>query len=231
MKWSIPIKKLRKEMKLTQNDFARELGVSSSSIGRWEKGESKPNAKAKSVVTKLCNQYAIPYEEDLFSDCLRRLKRKHLIHRAFTDRSYINFLSNNKKSNNTKPSISCNSDLATYGDAVLKLAFCDVLYDSVEQLTNEKKKYESDKNLVEVIGKRYDIIKCLKVDRDDSNMPKDYVWRGQKDQSHKRIATCLEALIGAIFMIDRDIEEIIEIARFWKKITDEALTQKMGKNK
>ncbi len=38
MKWSIPIKKLRKEMKLSQADFARELGVSSSSIGRWEKG-------------------------------------------------------------------------------------------------------------------------------------------------------------------------------------------------
>lgn len=226
MKWSIPIKKLRKEMKLTQNDFARELGVSSRSIGRWEKGKGEPNEKTISILTKLCNQYVIPYEEDLFSDCLRRLKRKHLIHRAFTDRSYINFLSNN-----TKPSISCNSDLATYGDAVLKLAFCDILYDSVEQLTNEKKKYESDKNLVEVIGKRYDIIKCLKVDQNDPNMPKDYVWhgQGQKDRSHKRIATCLEALIGAIFKIDRDIEEIIEIARFWKKITDEALTQKNGK--
>lgn len=226
MKWSIPIKKLRKEMKLTQNDFARELGVSSRSIGRWEKGKGEPNEKTISILTKLCNQYAIPYEKDLFSDCLRRLKRRALIHRALIDRSYKSYLLRQKSL-----AIQCNSDLATYGDAVLKLAFCDVLYDSVEQLTNEKKKYESDKNLVEVIGKRYDIIKCLKVDRDDPNMPKDYVWhgQGQKDRSHKRIATCLEALIGAIFLIDRDIEEIIEIARFWKRITDEALTQKNGK--
>ena len=37
MKWGISIKKLRNEMKLSQADFARELGVSSSSIGRWEK--------------------------------------------------------------------------------------------------------------------------------------------------------------------------------------------------
>ena len=228
MKWSIPIKKLRKEMKLSQADFAGRLDVSSSSIGRWEKGKNEPNAKAVSVLTKLCNQYAIPYEEDLFSDCLRRLKRRSLIRQAFTDCSYKNFLLKNKKLNNTKLSIQCNSELATYGDAVLKLAFCDVLY-GVDRLTIQKEKCESDKNLVEVIGKRYDIIKCLKVDRDDSNMPKDYVWRGQKDQSHKRIATCLEALIGAIFMIDRDIEEIIEIARFWKRITDEALTQKNGK--
>lgn len=227
MKWSIPIKKLRKEMKLSQAGFARELDVSSSSIGRWEKGESEPNAKAKSVLTELCNQYAMPYggEEDLFSDCLRRLEQRPLILLAFTDCSYNNFLLKNKKS-----SIECNSELATYGDAVLKLAFCDVLR-GVKHLTKEKQKYESDKNLVEVIGKRYDIIKCLKVDRDDPNMPKDYVWhgQGQKDRSHKRIATCLEALIGAIFLIDRDIEEIIEIARFWKKITDEALTQKNGK--
>ena len=230
MKWSIPIKKLRKEMKLSQADFAGKLDVSSSSIGRWEKGKNEPNAKAVSVLTKLCNQYAIPYEEDLFSDCLRRLKRRSLIRQAFTDCSYKNFLLKNKKLNNTKLPIQCNSELATYGDAVLKLAFCDVLY-GVDYLTQEKENYESDKNLVEVIGKRYDIIKCLKVDREDPNMPKDYVWhgRGQKDRSHKRIATCLEALIGAIFLIDRDIEEIIEIARFWKRITDEALTQKNGK--
>ena len=230
MKWSIPIKKLRKEMKLSQADFAGKLDVSSSSIGRWEKGKNEPNAKAVSVLTKLCNQYAIPYEEDLFSDCLRRLKRRTLIRQAFTDCSYKNFLLKNKKLNNTKLSNQCNSELATYGDAVLKLAFCDILW-GVEHLTQEKQKYESDKNLVEVIGKRYDIIKCLKVDQNDPNMPKDYVWhgQGQKDRSHKRIATCLEALIGAIFKIDRDIEEIIEIARFWKKITDEALTQKNGK--
>ncbi len=225
MKWGISIKKLRNEMKLSQADFARELGVSSSSIGRWEKGKSEPNAKARSVLTKLCNQYAIPYrdEEDLFSDCLRRLEQEPLILRAFTDRSYNSYLLKNKL-----PQVPYNSESATYGDAVLKLAFCDILWE-VKHLTQEKQKYESDKNLVEVIGKRYDIIKCLKVDRDNPSMPKDYVWCGQKDQSHKRIATCLEALIGAIFMIDRDIEEIIEIARFWKGITDEALTQKNRK--
>ena len=159
----------------------------------------------------------------MFSDCLRRLEQEPLILRAFTDRSYNSYLLKNKL-----PQVPYNSESATYGDAVLKLAFCDILWE-VKHLTQEKQKYESDKNLVEVIGKRYDIIKCLKVDRDNPSMPKDYVWCGQKDQSHKRIATCLEALIGAIFMIDRDIEEIIEIARFWKGITDEALTQKNRK--
>ena len=124
MKWGISIKKLRNEMKLSQADFARELGVSSSSIGCWEKGKSEPNAKARSVLTKLCNQYAIPYrdEEDLSSDCLRRLEQEPLILQAFTDRSHNSYLLKNKL-----PQVPYNSELATYGDAVLKLAFCDIL--------------------------------------------------------------------------------------------------------
>ncbi len=226
MKWGISIKKLRNEMKLSQADFARKLGVSSSSIGRWEKGESEPNAKAKSVLTKLCNQHKIPFrdEDDLFFDCLERLKDHPLMVQALTDRSRNNYLGKRHL-----PLVPNNVELATYGDAVLKLAFCDVLY-GVEHLTIEKEKYESDKNYVEVIGKRYDILRRMKCDSEDYYMPKTYIMH-KKDMNHKRIATCVEAIAAAIFMIDRDIEEIIEIARFWKGITDEALTQKIGKNK
>lgn len=109
----------------------------------------------------------------------------------------------------------------------MKLAFCDVLY-GVDHLTIEKEKYESDKNYVEVIGKRYDILRRMKYDSEDNYMPKTYIMH-KRDMNHKRIATCVEAIAAAIFMIDRDIDEIIEIARFWKRITDEALTQKNGK--
>lgn len=224
MKWSVPIKKLRKDMKLTQNDFARELGVSSCSVIRWEKGKGEPNEKTISILTKLCNQHGIPFrdEDDLFLDCLERLKDHPLMVQALTDRSRNNYL---RKRN--LPTVLNNVELATYGDAVLKLAFCDVLY-GVDHLTIEKEKYESDKNYVEVIGKRYDILRRMKYDSEDYYMPKTYIMH-KKDMNHKRIATCVEAIAAAIFMIDRDIDEIIEIARFWKRITDEALTQKNGK--
>lgn len=224
MKWSIPIKKLRKEMKLTQNDFARELGVSSRSVIRWEKGKGEPNKKTMSILTKLCNQHRIPFrdEDDLFLDCLERLKDHPLMAQALTDRSRNNYLRKRHL-----PPVPNNVELATYGDAVLKLAFCDVLY-GVDHLTIEKEKYESDKNYVEVIGKRYDILRRMKYDSEDNYMPKTYIMH-KRDMNHKRIATCVEAIAGAIFMIDRDIDEIIEIARFWKRITDEALTQKNGK--
>lgn len=224
MKWSIPIKKLRKEMKLTQNDFARELGVSSRSVIRWEKGKGKPNEKTISILTKLCNQNRIPFrdEDDLFLDCLERLKDHPLMVQALTDRSRNNYLGKRHL-----PLVPNNVELATYGDAVLKFAFCDVLY-GVDHLTIEKEKYESDKNYVEVIGKRYEILRRMKYDSEDYYMPKTYIMH-KKDMNHKRIATCVEAIAAAIFMIDRDIEEIIEIARFWKRITDEALTQKNRK--
>lgn len=224
MKWSIPIKKLRKEMKLTQNDFARELGVSSRSVIRWEKGKGEPNKKTISILTKLCNQHRILFrdEDDLFLDCLERLKDHPLMIRALTDRSRNNYL----RKRHLLP-VPNNVELATYGDAVLKLAFCDVLY-GVDHLTIEKEKYESDKNYVEVIGKRYDILRRMKYDSEDNYMPKTYIMH-KRDMNHKRIATCVEAIAAAIFMIDRDIDEIIEIARFWKRITDEALTQKNGK--
>lgn len=224
MKWSIPIKKLCKEMKLTQNDFARELGVSSRSVIRWEKGKGEPNKKTMSILTKLCNQHRIPFrdEDDLFLDCLERLKDHPLMAQALTDRSRNNYLRKRHL-----PPVPNNVELTTYGDAVLKLAFCDVLY-GVDHLTIEKEKYESDKNYVEVIGKRYDILRRMKYDSEDNYMPKTYIMH-KRDMNHKRIATCVEAIAGAIFMIDRDIDEIIEIARFWKRITDEALTQKNGK--
>lgn len=224
MKWSIPIKKLRKEMKLTQNDFAIELGVSSRSVIRWEKGKGEPNKKTISILTKLCNQHRIPFrdEDDLFLDCLERLKDHPLMVQALTDRSRNNYLG--KYNLSIVPN---NVELATYGDAVLKLAFCDVLY-GVDHLTIEKEKYESDKNYVEVIGKRYDILRRMKYDSEDNYMPKTYIMH-KRDMNHKRIATCVEAIAAAIFIIDRDIDEIIEIARFWKRITDEALTQKNGK--
>ena len=39
----ILIKKLRKQLNLTQEEFAVELGVVVSTVNRWEKGHAKPS--------------------------------------------------------------------------------------------------------------------------------------------------------------------------------------------
>ena len=38
-----PLKKLREEMGMSQEDFARRIGTSARTISRWETGESVPS--------------------------------------------------------------------------------------------------------------------------------------------------------------------------------------------
>lgn len=219
MNWSSAIKKLRNKMQLSQVEFAKRLGVSFTSINRWEKGHFEPTIKYKKEITKLCEKcdiYASSDRDDVFVKCMKKLNKNPLMERAFIDSSYKNYDHSINQDN---------SLLATYGDAVLKLAFCEVLYDH-ENLTNEKAKYESDSTLTEIIGRRYRILDYMKMDPNDSNMPKDYLWNpnhNKEDTSHKRIATCMEAIIGAIYKIDRDVDEIVDIALYWMELTDKEL--------
>lgn len=63
----------------------------------------------------------------------------------------------------------------------------------------------------------------MKLDSDNDYMPKGYCWNKNakhEDNPHKRIATCIEAIIGAIYKQDKDMDEIIQIARNWKEYID-----------
>lgn len=76
------------------------------------------------------------------------------------------------------------------------------MLDTVKQLTEEKKKYESDKVFVEKIAKHYELINYIDFDKDDSKIHHDYYYEESKAENrnpHKYIATALEAMIGAIY--------------------------------
>lgn len=50
------IKKLRLSAIMTQEDFAKELGVSFATVNRWETGKAKPTIKAmKLIVSRYLN--------------------------------------------------------------------------------------------------------------------------------------------------------------------------------
>lgn len=142
---------------------------------------------------------------------------KHREYSALTDKSYKKVYT--KEYHKELAETKVNTELATYGDAVLKLALCEILWGTrIEILTEEKKKYESDEVLVSVIGKRYDILTLLRFDKDDAKMPKDYDY---KDNKHKYIATAIEACLGAMYM-DESVcwQDIIEIIKEWKCLID-----------
>jgi DNA-binding helix-turn-helix protein len=64
MQMSFPeeIKKIRQRSFLTQQDFAKKIGVAFSSVNRWETGRAKPNLKAMKNINTFCLDNNIPYE-------------------------------------------------------------------------------------------------------------------------------------------------------------------------
>lgn len=64
MEWSILVKQLREKLLLTQQEFAKKLGVSFASVNRWENGEYEPTMKVKRELMKMFKKYKI-IEENL----------------------------------------------------------------------------------------------------------------------------------------------------------------------
>lgn len=63
MSFSKKVKYVRTELKLSQEDLARELGVSFATINRWENGSYNPSRLAKKAFDDFCKENNI-VEED-----------------------------------------------------------------------------------------------------------------------------------------------------------------------
>lgn len=139
--------------------------------------------------------------------------------RALTARSYKNI-------DHSLEDADTNRELATYGDALLKLAFCKILFDEgVLNITEEKKKYESDEVLVKVIAKYYELLEYIHFDKTDENILQNYDYKEPskrgKDSPHKYIATAVEALIAAIYLDNNEeFSVVFDIAKYWKTLID-----------
>jgi len=64
MEYSEAIRKLRKKMLLTQQEFAKELGVAFVTVNRWENGENEPGMKYKRKLLPLFKRYGIVVEDN-----------------------------------------------------------------------------------------------------------------------------------------------------------------------
>lgn len=69
MKFSQAIFQLRESLGLTQMAFAKELGVSFTSINRWENEVQKPSALALKMLRAFCMErgLAFEYQENIVS--------------------------------------------------------------------------------------------------------------------------------------------------------------------
>ena len=50
---------LRNKLILSQEDFAKLLGVSFASVNRWERGHHEPTIKVKRKIVELCEKQGI----------------------------------------------------------------------------------------------------------------------------------------------------------------------------
>ncbi len=132
-----------------------------------------------------------------------------------------------------------NFELATYGDAVLKLALCKIYRDRKnagikfsDNLSKWKEKYENDKVLVRVVAKHYKLLNFLKYDEKGNGIPeeqkpRDYDHKVKDDNDrHKDIATAMEACIAVVYIENNvndvnGVKEVIKIVEQWIQWIDE----------
>ena len=157
---------------------------------------------------------------DLFERWLKEKGKSKWVDIALTDNSYKNkYL----RENSLKFVGEVNKDLATYGDAIIKICCIEILYGNTDQLSVEKSEYESDKYLVEKVAEHYKLLKYMNYDDEDAKIVKDYNYiippktkgGNKKDSPHKYIATADEAMIGAIYKNTKDLNAITQLLKEW----------------
>ena len=155
-------------------------------------------------------------DKDLFQIWLDKKEESLWVKRALTDKSFNAYRCKGVRKSHPKyeelhEPLPTNCDLATYGDAVIKLCYSELLLDNVSELTIEKSKYESDEYLVKYVARHYELLKFIDKDKEDVKMPDNY----DCVMSSKYIATAVEAMIGAIYKEINDLEPIIELLKTW----------------
>lgn len=116
-------------------------------------------------------------------------------------------------------------DLATLGDAVIKLCYAKYFLDKCEKLSQKIEKYITDEVFVTKIANHYELLKNIAYDKNDKKIPCDYNYekpkrtsgKNKKQSRHKYIATAVEAMIGAIYLETKDLKRITELLLTWTK--------------
>lgn len=62
MAFSEDIKRIRRKELMTQEDFAKEIGVSCITVTRWETGKAKPNLKTMRLIDEYCKKNSIDFD-------------------------------------------------------------------------------------------------------------------------------------------------------------------------
>ena len=174
------------------------------------------------VICAVSKRIKIPNKEevwfmDIFEEWLNRREASKWVKRALTDKSYKNI-------EHDLPDENTNAELATYGDAIIKMCYAKILLDQCEKLSVEIEKYISDERLATVIAKHYKLNDYLYCDDKDPSIIEhlknyQYQKRSNKNNPDKIKATAVEAMIGAIFEeTNHDLDGMIKLLDSWRDL-------------
>lgn len=62
MNFSEKIKQIRQQQFLSQEAFAKELGVSFATVNRWESGKTRPTYKTMKLIDGYCRSNSIDFD-------------------------------------------------------------------------------------------------------------------------------------------------------------------------
>lgn len=62
MPFSSEIKNFRLSCLMNQTEFGNALGISFTTVNRWENGKARPNIKAMKALKQYCEECGLPYE-------------------------------------------------------------------------------------------------------------------------------------------------------------------------
>lgn len=68
MEISSEIKRIRQSAMLSQEELARELGVSFATVNRWETGRAKPTYRTLRLIDEYCKNHNISFDVNNASD-------------------------------------------------------------------------------------------------------------------------------------------------------------------
>ncbi|MBQ9167122.1 MAG: helix-turn-helix transcriptional regulator [Oscillospiraceae bacterium] len=68
MEISTEIKRIRQSAMLSQEELARELGVSFATVNRWETGRAKPTYRTLRLIDEYCKNHNISFDVNNASD-------------------------------------------------------------------------------------------------------------------------------------------------------------------
>lgn len=54
-----PVRDMRSRLEMTQEEFAQELGITVSTVNRWENGHSNPSKLARATLERLADRHGV----------------------------------------------------------------------------------------------------------------------------------------------------------------------------